>query len=99
VSDAPSDELIGDHVGSYRIEHLIGDGAVGRVYRAADGDGEPVWIKVARRHIARDAVFAKASIARCGSRVSDRIRTSSQWPESKPSWTTERGRGESTVCQ
>lgn len=59
MSDAPSDELIGDHVGSYRIEHLIGDGAMGRVYRAADGDGEPVRIKVARRHIARDAVFRK----------------------------------------
>ena len=59
VSDAPSDELIGDHVGSYRIEHLIGEGATGRVCRAADGDGEPVAIKVVRRDIARDAVFGK----------------------------------------
>jgi serine/threonine protein kinase len=59
VSDAPSDELIGSLVGSYRIEHLIGEGAMGHVYRAADGAGQLVAVKVVRREIARDAVFRK----------------------------------------
>ena len=59
VSDPPSDELIGSLVGSYRIEHLIGEGAMGHVYRALDGAGQPVAVKVVRREIARDAVFRK----------------------------------------
>jgi serine/threonine protein kinase len=59
VSDAPPDELIGTLVGSYRIEGLIGEGAMGHVYRAADGTGAPVAVKLVRRDIARDAVFRK----------------------------------------
>lgn len=60
VSDTPSEELIGDQVGPYRIESLIGEGAMGRVYlarRPADGGDTPVAIKIVRRAIARDAVF------------------------------------------
>jgi serine/threonine-protein kinase len=45
----------GDQVGPYRIEAFLGEGAMGQVFRARAGDGEPVALKVIRGTLARDA--------------------------------------------
>jgi serine/threonine protein kinase len=53
------DPLIGASVGGYVVESLIGEGGMGRVYRAVDGDGQPAALKVIRDDLAKDAVFRK----------------------------------------
>jgi serine/threonine protein kinase len=53
------DRLIGAMVGGYRVESLLGEGGMGRVYRAVDGDGAPVALKLIREDLASDSVFRK----------------------------------------
>jgi serine/threonine protein kinase len=53
------DALIGATVGAYEIESLLGEGGMGRVYRAVDRDGAPVALKLIREDLARDSVYRK----------------------------------------
>jgi serine/threonine protein kinase len=53
------DRLIGTMVGDYRIESLLGEGGMGRVYRAIDRHGESVALKIIRDDYAKDVVFRK----------------------------------------
>lgn len=53
------DPLIGQSVGSYRIEALLGIGGMGRVYRAVSADGTQVALKLVRSDFAEDSIFRK----------------------------------------
>jgi serine/threonine protein kinase len=59
VSDDAPDPLVGEVVGPYRVDTLLGAGGMGRVYRALDGDGRPVALKLVRGDLARDSVFRR----------------------------------------
>jgi serine/threonine-protein kinase len=55
-----SDQLrAGDKVGPYRIEGLLGEGGMGLVYRARDGEGNEVALKMIRAKLASDERFRK----------------------------------------
>jgi serine/threonine-protein kinase len=58
LGDEP-DPLIGKTVDGYGIESLLGEGGMGRVYRALDRDGEPVALKLIREDLASDSVYRK----------------------------------------
>jgi len=47
-----SERTAGDEVGGYTIERVLGAGASGTVYRAVDGGGTPVALKVLHRSLA-----------------------------------------------
>jgi serine/threonine protein kinase len=49
----------GDHIGPYRVESMIGEGGMGRVYRATDPDGQVVALKVVKAELAKDDVFRR----------------------------------------
>jgi serine/threonine protein kinase len=49
----------GDSVGPYRIESMIGEGGMGRVYRATAPDGNVVALKVVKAELAKDDVFRR----------------------------------------
>ena len=49
----------GDTVGPYRVESMLGEGGMGRVYRAVGPDGEVVALKVVKAELARDQVFRR----------------------------------------
>jgi serine/threonine protein kinase len=49
----------GESVGPYRIESMIGEGGMGRVYRAVGPDGEVVALKVVKAELAKDDVFRR----------------------------------------
>ncbi len=49
----------GSVVGPYEIQELLGEGGMGRVYRAVRQDGEEVALKLVKLDLARDAVFRK----------------------------------------
>jgi serine/threonine-protein kinase len=53
------DPLIGQSVGSYQVQALLGIGGMGRVYRAVGADGTPVALKLVRHDIAEDSIFRK----------------------------------------
>ena len=42
----------GDHIGPYRVESMIGEGGMGRVYRAVGADGQTVALKVVKAELA-----------------------------------------------
>jgi serine/threonine protein kinase len=51
---------IGELVGHYRLEELIGEGAAGVVYRALhEGNGETVALKVLRSRLSRDETYRR----------------------------------------
>lgn len=49
---------VGDRVGPYVLEHELGRGSMGTVYRASQG-GEPVALKVLRRELLADDTFRR----------------------------------------
>ena len=49
----------GDSVGPYRVESMLGEGGMGRVYRATGPSGEVVALKVVKAELARDQVFRR----------------------------------------
>ena len=54
-----ADPRIGTSVGPYKIESVLGIGGMGRVYRATDGDGVLVALKLVRSDLAEDSVFRR----------------------------------------
>ncbi|HMJ00132.1 MAG TPA: serine/threonine-protein kinase [Gaiellaceae bacterium] len=55
---ATSRELeTGDRLGEYSLESLVGEGGMGLVFRAVDGDGKVVALKVLKRELGEDEVF------------------------------------------
>ena len=49
----------GESVGPYTIDELLGEGGMGRVYRARLADGEEIALKLVKAELAKDAVFLK----------------------------------------
>jgi serine/threonine protein kinase len=58
-SGAPSDGLIGECVGVYRIEGLAAMGSMAKMYSARAPDGQRVAIKLVKQEYAEDAVFRR----------------------------------------
>ena len=54
-----ADDRVGTRFGGYEIDSLIGVGGMGKVYRARDGDGRPVALKIVKRDLARDETFRR----------------------------------------
>jgi serine/threonine-protein kinase len=58
VGDAP-DPRIGQQIGDYRIESLIGVGGMNKVYAATAGDGTRVALKIVKEDFASDETFRR----------------------------------------
>jgi serine/threonine-protein kinase len=54
-----ADPLAGDKVGPYTIESELGEGGMGRVFKAVSGDGQAVALKVVKSEMAGDEIFLK----------------------------------------
>jgi serine/threonine-protein kinase len=54
-----SDPRIGTKIDEYQIEALLGEGGMGRVYRATGLDGAPVALKLVKEDYARDETFRR----------------------------------------
>ncbi len=54
-----ADDRVGTRFGAYKIESLIGVGGMGKVYKAAAGDGTSVALKIVKRDFARDETFRR----------------------------------------
>jgi serine/threonine protein kinase len=54
-----ADDRVGTKFGAYEIESLIGVGGMGKVYKAAAGDGTSVALKIVKRDFARDETFRR----------------------------------------
>jgi serine/threonine-protein kinase len=59
TTSSPSEPKRGDAIAGYRIEELLGEGGMGRVYRATDGEGRPVALKVIRPEHGSDPTFRR----------------------------------------
>jgi serine/threonine protein kinase len=59
VTRSRTDPRVGTRIGEYHIDHLLGLGGMGAVYRATAASGEPVALKVIKDDFARDTVFRK----------------------------------------
>jgi serine/threonine protein kinase len=51
--------VAGDTVGAYTIEAQLGEGGMGRVFKAVGTDGQPVALKVVKEEMTADEVFLK----------------------------------------
>ena len=49
----------GESVASYRIDSMLGEGGMGRVYRATSPDGQVVALKLVKAELAKDEVFRR----------------------------------------
>jgi serine/threonine protein kinase len=50
---------LGDVVGRWRLEELLGEGGMGRVYRATDSGGAEAAVKIVKAELARDPIFRR----------------------------------------
>jgi serine/threonine-protein kinase len=56
----PAELAVGDRLGPYRLELLLGQGAMGLVYRAVrTSDGDTVALKVLRAELTEDALYRR----------------------------------------
>jgi serine/threonine protein kinase len=58
-TSSPTEPVRGDTIAGYRIAELLGEGGMGRVYRATDGEGRPVALKVIRPEHGGDPTFRR----------------------------------------
>ena len=49
----------GDRLGPYVLETVLGEGAIGVVFRAAADDGSVVALKILRKELSRDEVYRR----------------------------------------
>jgi serine/threonine protein kinase len=54
-----ADPVPGGAVGAYTIESQLGEGGMGRVFKAVGPDGRPVAIKIVKEEMAGDQIFLK----------------------------------------
>jgi serine/threonine protein kinase len=57
--EASDAKQMGETVGPYKIESVLGVGGMGHVYRAVGPTGEPVALKLVKADLARDHVFRR----------------------------------------
>jgi serine/threonine-protein kinase len=57
-----AEPVVGDSVGTYTIESELGEGGMGRVFKAIGGDGKPVALKIVKEEMTADEVFIKRFI-------------------------------------
>src|SRR6476620_9935781 len=50
---------IGESVGPYKVEAMLGVGGMGYVYKAMGPEGEPVALKLVKRDLAADPTFRR----------------------------------------
>ena len=56
---ASGDDRVGQSIGPYKIESVLGVGGMGHVYLATSPEGEPVALKLVKADLARDDVFRR----------------------------------------
>jgi serine/threonine protein kinase len=54
-----TDARVGTHIGDYQIDGILGEGGMGKVYRATAGDGSVVALKLVKEDCAADQTFRR----------------------------------------
>jgi serine/threonine protein kinase len=54
-----ADEHVGQSIGPYRVESLLGVGGMGRVYKAVNPEGDEVALKLVKADLASDEIFRR----------------------------------------